>query len=76
MKAAANTLLTNENARILEHTIYEPSLLIFHGPAPPKVLADGGMEWNILKQAILYYTGNICNLDCHYFTTAPNCFKL
>ena len=31
MKAAANTLLTNENARILKHTIYEPSLLIFHG---------------------------------------------
>ena len=29
MKAAANTLLTNENARILKHTIYEPSLLIF-----------------------------------------------
>ena len=31
MKASANTQLTNENARILKHTIYEPSLLIFHG---------------------------------------------
>ena len=23
-----------------------------------------------------YCTGNICNLDSHYFSTAPNCFKL
>ena len=31
IEAAAHTLLTNENARILKHTIYWPSLLIFHG---------------------------------------------
>ena len=40
MKAAANTLLTNENARILKHTIYEPSLLIFHGM--------GGHDWFVV----------------------------
>ena len=31
IEAAAHTLLTNENARILKHLIYETSLLIFHG---------------------------------------------
>ena len=59
IKAAANTLLTNENARILKHTIYEPSLLIFHGKIDQNLQCDyqrkyinwrGLIPWKISKE--------------------------